>query len=74
MTGNTIPLGKNSYLDLLEIIICVLLNSIDPIFDFYSANSTLCIDCKDDYVAFTNHFISMGDENELCMDPVDTVS
>jgi hypothetical protein len=48
--------------------------SIDPIFDVYAANTTLCIECKDDYVAFTNHFISMGDENEICMDTVDTVN
>lgn len=47
---------------------------LDPIFDFYAANSTLCIDCKNDYVEFTNHFISMGDENEICMDTVDTAN
>lgn len=46
--------------------------NMDPLFDTYSANVTLCNRCKDNYVNLTNHFKSLGqDENLICMDVVD---
>ena len=47
---------------------------LDPIFDDYFSNATLCQLCKEYYVNFTKHFNEMGDENELCMDIVDAVN
>jgi len=45
--------------------------SMDPLFDTYSANSSLCHECKENYVNLTGHFKSLGAEKKLCMDVVD---
>ena len=50
--------------------------SIDPLFQNYSANSTLCNTCKTMYVDLTKHFKTMSsndgkNENSMCMDLVD---
>ena len=47
--------------------------SMDPLFDTYSANSSLCHECKENYVNLTGHFKSLGAEKKLCMDVVDLV-
>lgn len=47
--------------------------SMDPLFQNYSSNCTLCNECKNDYINITQFFLSLGDENEFCMDVVDLV-
>lgn len=45
--------------------------SLDPIFESYKENCTLCNTCKDHYVNLTEHYNSLGHEKTLCMDVVD---
>ncbi|CAF0851881.1 unnamed protein product [Brachionus calyciflorus] len=50
--------------------------SLDPLFQDYATNSSLCQVCKNLYINLTKHFSKMGtqngnDENSMCMDPVD---
>lgn len=45
--------------------------NMDPLFETYTANSTLCSTCKNEYVDLTKHFKSLGQENDICMDVVD---
>lgn len=52
-------------------------SSLDPLFQNYSSNCSLCTSCKDHYVNLTKHFSRIGgdvnDENSMCMDVVDLV-
>lgn len=48
--------------------------SLDPLFDTYSPNSSLCNECKENYINLTDHYKSLGTEKKLCMDVVDLVS
>ena len=47
---------------------------MDPLFENYSPNNSLCVGCKENYLNLTKYFLSLGKENNLCMDVVDLVS
>ena len=48
---------------------------MDPLFQNYSTNASLCMKCKDHYMNLSQSFVAMrGDENSMCMDAVDLVS
>lgn len=73
------PLVEEFYRHQQKLEICIYnftkkASSVDPLFQNYSANSTLCATCKEDYVNLTKHFEKMSnenDENNMCMDVVD---
>ena len=47
---------------------------IDPIFENFTSNCSLCKACKNHYVNLTQFFDKFGDENSKCMDVVDLVN
>jgi hypothetical protein len=52
-------------------------SNLDPLFDNYTSNCSLCSTCKEHYVNLTNYFKNMSherDENNMCMDVVDLVN
>ena len=47
--------------------------SLDPIFDTYTQNGSLCDSCKEIYHNLTSHFKTLGLEKNICMDVMDLV-
>ncbi len=47
---------------------------IDPIFENFTSNCSLCNACKSHYLNLTHFFDKLGDEKSLCMDIVDLVN
>ncbi len=47
---------------------------IDPIFENFTSNCSLCNACKSHYLNLTQFFDKLGDEKSLCMDIVDLVN
>lgn len=45
--------------------------NMDPLFETYSPNCTLCNSCRYEYVNMTKHFKKLGHEKDVCMDVVD---
>lgn len=47
--------------------------ALDPLFETYTSNQTLCTKCRHNYEDLTENYWSLGSENKLCMDVVDLV-
>jgi hypothetical protein len=47
--------------------------NIDPLFQNYSANSSLCHVCKEYYMNVSSFYDNLGNEDKICMDVVDSV-
>lgn len=45
--------------------------SLDPLFQTYTPNATLCNTCQNEYINLSKNFKFLGKERNLCMDVVD---